>query len=109
MSIAQPRQSREVCHRCFQPVLVRAARCANCGERIHSSRQFPILVGILGMVTLVFVIIIMYQVVRKVDIESAPPEQQRDNSGLSKPGSGSEAVRQAHPHAHNSSIGPYRS
>jgi hypothetical protein len=77
MSIAQPQKSREICHRCLQPVPVKAARCANCGERVNSFRHLPMVVGIIGMVALVFVIVIMYQVVRNGDIESAPPQQQQ--------------------------------
>ena len=94
MSTGRPQQSRGICHRCFQPVPVKAASCANCGERVNSFRQLPILVGILGVVALVFVIVIMFQVVRNVDIESAPPEQQQDNPGpsQSKSGSSSEPV-----------------
>ena len=84
------KRSREICHRCLQPVPVKAARCVNCGERVNAFRHLPIVIGIAGIVALVFVIVIMYQVVWNVDIESAPPEQQQD-SGQAKPGLSSES------------------
>jgi hypothetical protein len=92
MRIAGPQKSREVCPRCLQPVPVKASRCANCGNKVNSFRGLPILVGIVGMAALVFVIVIMFQVVRNVDIESAPPEKQQDDSGMTqdKPGMSSE-------------------
>ena len=90
--MARPKNATEVCTRCLQPVPASASRCANCGNRVNAFRGLSILVGIIGMAALVFVIVIMFQVVRNVDIESAPPEQQQDESGMTpdKPGMSSE-------------------
>lgn len=41
------------------------------------------MIGVLGMVALVFVIVVMFKVVQNVDVESAPPDPQTDESSLS--------------------------
>jgi cytoskeletal protein RodZ len=99
MPKAGPVKSNEVCARCLQPVPAKAARCANCGNKVNSFRGLPLLVGFVGMAALIFVIVIMFQVVQNVDIESAPPEQQQDESSVpqDKPAMSSEQGKADNP------------
>ena len=92
MQPAAPKRSNEICARCLQPVAAKASRCPHCGNKVNAYRGLPIVVGIVGMIALVFVIVIMFQVVQNVDIESAPPAQQQDDpiTAQPKPGMSSE-------------------
>jgi len=58
--------------------------CPNCGERHSSTRRVPIIIGILGLLALVFVAIIMVKVIQNSDIDSAPPDQ-TDESAPQQP------------------------
>ena len=66
----------EICHRCLQPVPASAAQCPNCGERLQRVRYIPFLLGIGGLLALMFVVALMIKVVRDNDIENAPPQGQ---------------------------------
>jgi hypothetical protein len=69
------RQSGEICHRCLQPIAPNAQRCRNCGERHSPANRLPIILGVFGLLLLVFVAIVMLKVIRNSDIDSAPPAQ----------------------------------
>ena len=70
-------ESRDICHRCLQPVPPKAARCPHCGDRLQRTRYVPFLLGIGGLLALVFVVFIMIKVIRDTDIENSPsPDQQ---------------------------------
>ena len=69
-------KSDDICHRCLQPVPARAATCPNCGTRLQRVWYIPILLGIGGLLALVFVAALMIKVIRDNDIESAPPQGQ---------------------------------
>ena len=75
MEKAVERQSGEVCHRCLQPVAPSAQRCPNCGERHARTHHLPLLIGILGVLALIFVAIVIITVSRNSDIGSATPNQ----------------------------------
>jgi ribosomal protein L32 len=74
MEKAVERQSGEVCHRCLQPVAPSAQRCPNCGERHARTHHLPLLIGILGVLALIFVAIIMVKVIQNTDLESTPSD-----------------------------------
>jgi hypothetical protein len=80
MEESAERRSGEICHRCLQPIAPSAQRCPNCGERHTRTNRLPIFIGILGLLALVFVAIIMIQVVRNSDIDSAPPDQTEESA-----------------------------
>jgi hypothetical protein len=67
-------QSGEICHRCLQPIAPSAQTCPNCGERHSPRNRVPILIGILGLLALVFVAIVMIKVIQNSDIDTAPPD-----------------------------------
>jgi ribosomal protein L40E len=67
--------SVEICHRCLQPIAPSAQRCPNCGERHTRTHRFPIFIGIMGLLALLFVAFIMVRVIQNADIDSAPPDQ----------------------------------
>ena len=75
MEKAAGRPSGEVCHRCLQPIAPSAKRCTNCGERHSPANRLPILMGILGLLALVFVGLVMLRVIQNSDADSAPPVQ----------------------------------
>jgi hypothetical protein len=75
MENAAARTSGEICYRCLQPIAPNAQRCRNCGERHSPANRLPILLGVFGLLLLVFVAIVMFKVVRNSDIDSAPPAQ----------------------------------
>jgi hypothetical protein len=85
MEKAAAQASGEVCHRCLQPIAPSAQRCPNCGERHSPRNRLPIFIGILGLLALVFVAIIMVQVIRNNDADSAPPDQPDEQSSPQTP------------------------
>jgi hypothetical protein len=85
MEKAAERPSGEVCHRCLQPIAPSAQTCPNCGERHSPTRRFPIFVGILGLLALVFVAIIMIQVIQNNDIDTSAPDQTDEQSAPQTP------------------------
>ena len=72
-AVGQP--SGEVCHRCLQPIAPHAQRCPNCGERHSPTNRLPILIGVLGLLALVFVGFVMAKVIQNSDADSAAPNQ----------------------------------
>jgi hypothetical protein len=75
MEKAPARPSGEICDRCLQPIAPNAQRCRNCGERHSPANRLPIILGVFGLLLLVFVAIVMLKVIRNTDIDSAPPVQ----------------------------------
>jgi hypothetical protein len=69
-------RSEEICHRCLQPVLAGDAQCPACGVRLQRVRYIPFLLGIGGLLALIFVVALMVKVVQDNEIESAPPQGQ---------------------------------
>ena len=69
-------KSDEICHRCLRPVLVRTARCPNCGVRLHRVWHVAVPLEILGLLALVFVAALIIKAIRDQDIENAPPQGQ---------------------------------
>jgi hypothetical protein len=80
MEKAAERPSREICHRCLQPIAPSAQSCPNCGERHSPARRLPILIGVLSLLALVFVVFVMITVIRNSDIDSAPPDQPKESA-----------------------------
>jgi hypothetical protein len=75
MEEAAGQPSVEVCHRCLQPVAANAQRCPKCGERRTPANRLLMLIGILGLLVLVFVAVIMVTASRNSAINSTPPDQ----------------------------------
>jgi predicted amidophosphoribosyltransferase len=73
-----PAQSREtdICSRCGQLVAPEGNRCPRCGSpmKVHTKR-IPILIGLAGVLALLFVIFLMVVVIHNADVENAPPAQ----------------------------------
>ncbi|HTS60482.1 MAG TPA: hypothetical protein VMH28_00585 [Candidatus Acidoferrales bacterium] len=68
----QPRGER--CPRCLQPVHFQAARCPNCGEPLSGGqRRLSLWIGVGGLMVLIFVVGLMWLVVRNDDLVKAPP------------------------------------
>ena len=60
------------CPRCLQPVPPKAARCPGCLQPIHSLRLLPFVIGVAGLLALVFAVILMYRMVRIEDAVNTP-------------------------------------
>jgi len=58
----------------MQPVRHDAIKCTHCGMPRTRTRRFTITIGIVGLVSLIFVIILMVKVIRDADIEAAPAD-----------------------------------
>jgi ribosomal protein L40E len=84
MEQAAERPSGEICHRCLQPISPKAQTCPNCGERHTRTRGVPIFIGVMCLLALIFVVYIMFTVIRNADIDSAPPDQ-TDQSAPQQP------------------------
>lgn len=80
--MAEPVQSRgeEVCPRCRLAIKVDALRCPHCGERLSATSKFPLYVGIVGVLVLVFVAAIMLKTIRQADLNSADPAASQQSS-----------------------------
>lgn len=66
------------CPRCLQPVPAKAARCPGCRQPIQtSSRALRLVIGVAGLIALIFAIGLMYQTVREEDAgkNAAPTEE----------------------------------
>lgn len=79
------RPKGEICHRCMQPVTPQARRCPHCGNPLQSMHRLPIYMGIGGLLVLVFVLWIMFKVVRNADIEASQPETEQSAPKQEKP------------------------
>ena len=52
-----PQGSTEKCHRCLQPVPLRASRCPHCGDRLKTgTRRAPLYLAMLGLIAFCVVI-----------------------------------------------------
>jgi len=71
-----PSRETGICSRCGQLVVPEGNRCPRCGSpmSVHNKR-LPIIIGIAGVLALVFVIIMMLVVVQNSDIENGTTTQ----------------------------------
>ena len=73
----------ENCPRCLQPVPPKSFRCPACRQPIHSHRYVPFVIGIAGLLVLLFVALIMYRMAGNEDAANAPAladeQQQKDD------------------------------
>ena len=77
MDPAEDRASEKgICSRCEQVVTPQGNRCPRCGSpmRIHS-RRLPILIGLAGVLALLFVVFLMMKVIQNSEAESGPATQ----------------------------------
>jgi hypothetical protein len=66
-------QAGDRCTRCLQPVPARTPRCPNCGQPIvRGGRSLTLLIGAGGVGALVFLVLLMWLVVRNEDLQKAP-------------------------------------
>ena len=66
------------CPRCLQSVPEKSARCPGCGQPIQtSSRTLRLVIGVVGLIALIFAIALMYQTVRDEDAnkDEVPTEE----------------------------------
>jgi hypothetical protein len=84
-TLETPNWSRadDICPRCKQAIKVDARRCRHCGERLSATSKFPLYVGIVGLLALLFVAFIMIKTIRRSDLNAeAPPA---DDQQISQP------------------------
>ena len=62
----------ERCPRCFQPVPPRVYRCPGCRQPVQSLRSWPLVIGAVGLMALLFVAILMYRMMSNEDGANAP-------------------------------------
>jgi len=64
----------DVCSRCGQLVTVAGKRCPRCGSPVGMrTKRLPILIGIAGVLALLFVVAIMVVVIQNEDLDQGPP------------------------------------
>jgi len=65
--------SGERCTRCLQPVASGMRRCGNCGHPVpRGAKSLTLLIGAGGVGALLFLVLLMWLVVRKEDQQNAP-------------------------------------
>ena len=72
---AQPANADPKAERCPRCVLVlppKASRCPYCGQPIHSMRFLPFVIGIAGLMALVFAALVMYKMAANEEDANAP-------------------------------------
>ena len=62
----------ERCPRCLQPVPPRVSRCPGCRQPVQSLRSFPLVIGAACLMALLFVVLLMYRMMRNEDAANAP-------------------------------------
>jgi hypothetical protein len=66
-------RGEEVCPRCKLAIRVDARRCTHCGEHLSATSRFPLYVGIVGLLALLFVAFIMVKTIRRSDLNAEAP------------------------------------
>ncbi len=66
----------DICSRCGQLVAPEGNRCPRCGSpmKVHTKR-LPILIGIAGVLALLFVVVLMVVVIQNSEEDAAPTSQ----------------------------------
>jgi len=77
----------DICPRCHMAVASDSQDCPNCGERGNSTRRFPIYIGIVGLLALMFVAFVMVRAIRREDAAAARIVNRQDapSPGASQP------------------------
>jgi hypothetical protein len=79
-------RAENVCPRCKLAIQVDARRCTHCGEHLSATSRFPLYVGIIGLLALLFVAFIMIKTIRRSDLDTdTPPTGNRQMSQPDKP------------------------
>ena len=76
-------RSEDVCPRCKLSIKVDARRCTHCGERLSATSKFPLYVGVIGLLALLFVAYIMIKTIRRSDLNADAPAS--DGQQISQP------------------------
>ena len=76
-------RSEDVCPRCKLAIKVDARRCTHCGEHLSATSKFPLYVGIVGLLALLFVAFIMIKTIRRSDLNADTPPA--DDQQISQP------------------------
>src|ERR1700691_4208521 len=66
-------RAEDVCPRCKLAIKVDARCCTHCGERLSATSRFPLYVGIIGLLALLFVAFIMIKTIRRSDLNADTP------------------------------------
>jgi hypothetical protein len=76
-------RAENVCPRCKLAIKVDARRCTHCGEHLSATSRFPLYVGIIGLLALLFVAYIMVKTIRRSDMNADTPPA--DDQQISQP------------------------
>lgn len=60
------------CPRCLQPVSAKATRCPECFQPIRSHRRLPLVIGVAGLLVMLFAVLVMFRMMRNEDLMRAP-------------------------------------
>jgi hypothetical protein len=66
-------RAQDVCPRCRLAIKLDSKRCAHCGERLIATSKYPLYVGIIGLLALLFVAFIMVKSIRREDLNTDTP------------------------------------
>jgi hypothetical protein len=78
-------RSEDVCPRCKLEIKVDARRCLHCGEHLSATSKFPLYVGIVGLLALLFVAFIMVKTIRQSDLNADTPSGDQQISQPAQP------------------------
>jgi hypothetical protein len=79
-------RAEDVCPRCMLAIKVDARRCPHCAEHLSATSKFPLYVGIVGLLALIFVAFIMIKTIRQSDLNAdTPPTDDQQNSQPAQP------------------------
>jgi uncharacterized paraquat-inducible protein A len=76
-------QTREICHRCLEPVPAKLSRCPNCGERVHQAGRVRKSLAIFGLAMFLLIAAVAYRMMQtsgapSVDDNSSAPHRAGD-------------------------------
>jgi hypothetical protein len=66
-------RAEDVCPRCKLAIKVDALRCPHCGEHLSATSKFPLYVGVIGLLALLFVAFMMVKTIRRSDLNADTP------------------------------------
>jgi hypothetical protein len=77
-------RAEDVCPRCKLAIKVDSRRCRHCGEHLSATSRFPLYVGIIGLLALLFVAFIMIKTIRQSDMNADPSTDDQQQTSQRK-------------------------
>jgi hypothetical protein len=75
----------ELCHRCLQPVPPKAQRCPHCGDPLAHKVNFPLLLGMFGLLMVVLIAFFALRMMQSGGAVQSPPDDEEQTQDLTAP------------------------